>query len=71
MPRYRLLVCVRVRAGARNVEKARVYLQTAVDYGLISSEAARRLQVVELDLTQPGTIAPAIGTAAKVGAGLG
>lgn len=57
---------LRVRAGVRNPEKAAEYLRTAVDYGLLPADAARRVTFVPVDLTKPDTIAPAIGNAAKV-----
>ena len=60
-------VSCRVRAGARNVEKAQKYLKIAISFGLIAPEAARRLSIVEVDLTDEETIAPAIGKAGKVG----
>jgi nucleoside-diphosphate-sugar epimerase len=58
---------LRVRAGVRDATKAAEYLRTAVGYGLLPADAARRVQLVELDLTDPDTIAPAIGNAGKVG----
>ncbi|BDA45967.1 probable protein TIC 62, chloroplastic at N-terminal half [Coccomyxa sp. Obi] len=57
---------LRVRAGVRDAEKAAEYLRTAVSYGLLPTDAARRVALVPLDLTDPDTITPAIGNAAKV-----
>ena len=56
----------RVRAGVRNLDKADTFLAIAASYGLLSAEELGRLQVVECDLERPDTIAPAIGSAAKV-----
>jgi len=60
-----LLGC-RVRAGVRDTEKAQGFLQTAKEYGIISPDAAKRLTLVPVDLTDIDTIAPAIGNAGKV-----
>ncbi len=57
---------LRVRAGVRDTEKAAEYIRTAVSYGLLPTDAARRVALVPLDLTDPDTIVPAIGNAAKV-----
>lgn len=57
---------LRVRAGVRNPEKAAEYLRTAVAYGLLPSDAARRVTLVSVDLTKPDTIPTAIGNASKV-----
>jgi len=56
----------RVRAGVRDTEKAQGFLQTAKEYGIISPDAAKRLTLVPVDLTDIDTIAPAIGNAGKV-----
>jgi len=56
---------VQVRAGVRNVAKAREYLQTATSYGLLPSDAIKRVQLVEVDITDPDSIGPAIGNASK------
>lgn len=57
----------RVRAGVRNVEKAEGYLKTALEYGIIPADAAKRLTVVPVDLTDVDTLTGAIGNAGKVG----
>ena len=57
---------MQVRAGVRNVAKASEYLQTATSYGLLPADASRRVQLVEVDITQPDSIPPAIGNASKV-----
>ena len=56
---------MQVRAGVRNVAKATEYLQTATTYGLLPSDANRRVQLVEVDITDPDSIGPAIGNASK------
>ena len=56
----------RVRAGVRDVEKAQGYIDTAVAYGLLPRDAARKIALVEYDITDPDTIPSAIGNAAKV-----
>jgi hypothetical protein len=55
-----------VRAGVRDVEKAETSLQVAAQYGIISSEQLKNVQVVQFDLSAPESIAPAIGNANKV-----
>ena len=55
-----------VRAGVRDVEKGKQSLQVASQYGIITSEQLKRVQVVEFDLTDVDTITPAIGNANKV-----
>ena len=57
---------MQVRAGVRDVAKASEYLQTATSYGLLPADASRRVQLVEVDITQPDSIPPAIGNASKV-----
>ena len=57
---------LRVRAGVRNPETAAGYLQTAVAYGLLPPDAARRVQLVPADLTQPDSLPDAIGNASRV-----
>jgi len=56
---------MQVRAGVRNVAKATEYLQTATSYGLLPSDASKRVQLVEVDITDPDSIGPAIGNASK------
>ena len=58
---------LQVRAGVRDVAKATEYLQTATSYGLLPSDASKRVQLVQVDITDPDSIAPAIGSASKVG----
>ena len=57
---------LRVRAGVRNPETAGEFLQAAVAYGLLPADAARRVQLVPVDITQPDTLPSAIGNAGKV-----
>ena len=57
---------MQVRAGVRDVAKASEYLQTATSYGLLPADASRRVQLVEVDITQPDSIPPAIGNASRV-----
>jgi uncharacterized protein YbjT (DUF2867 family) len=57
---------LRVRAGVRNPEAAAGYLQAAVAYGLLPPDAARRVQLVPADITQPDSLPSAIGNASKV-----
>jgi hypothetical protein len=56
----------RVRVGVRSTDKAQAYLDTAMAYGLLPKGAERRVQIVEYNVTQPDTIAAAIGSASKV-----
>ena len=56
---------IRVRAGVRDTAKAGDYVRTAVAYGLLPADAARRVQLVKVDLTRPETITAAIGNASK------
>ena len=56
----------RVRAGVRDVEQAQSYIATAVAYGLLPRDAARKIALTEYDITDPDTIPAAIGNAAKV-----
>ena len=65
--RQLLLSGFKVRAGARNTERAREYAELAVSLGLLSPDAAKRLQVVTVDLEEEDTILAAIGNAGKVG----
>lgn len=57
---------LQVRAGARDVEKARAYVETALSCGLLPADARRRLEIVPLDIRNPVSIAPALGLAGKV-----
>ena len=50
----------------RDLAKATDYLQTATSYGLLPVDANRRVQLVQVDITDAGSIAPAIGNASKV-----
>lgn len=56
----------KVRAGVRSTAKARGFLETAVSYGLLPADAARRVQLVEVDLTNADEIPGAIGSAGRV-----
>lgn len=55
-----------VRAGVRDVEKAKQSLDVAAQYGIIPSDKLKLVTVVPFDLTDPSTIAAAIGNANKV-----
>ncbi len=55
-----------MRAGVRNVEVAQSYIDTAVAYGLLPRDAARKIQLVQCDVTDPDSLPAAIGAAAKV-----
>lgn len=50
----------------RDVAKASEYLQTATAFGLLPQDASRRVQLVQVDITDPDSIGPAIGGASKV-----
>ena len=54
-----------MRAGARDVAKAQNYVASAREFGLLAGDAARRLEVVLVDLTDESSIAAAIGSAGK------
>lgn len=64
--RQLLLAGFKVRAGARNTEKAQQYSKLAEDFGIVGSDALKRLQIVQVDLEDTSTIINAIGPAAKV-----
>ena len=57
---------LKVRAGARKPEEARDLVKSAIQYGLLTGEQARRLTVVPVDLEDEDSIAPAVGNAARV-----
>lgn len=56
----------KVRAGARNTQKAQDYVDYATSLGLLSGDAAKRLQIVPVDLEDPGSISAALGNATRV-----
>lgn len=58
---------LKVRAGARDPEEARRLVKAATDYGILPADAARRLTVVPVDLEDEDSIAPAVGSAGRVG----
>ena len=60
----------KVRAGARNVSKAQNYVDVASSLGLLSSDAVKRLQIVPVDLEDPGSISAALGGATRVNCSL-
>lgn len=62
---------LKVRAGVRDVPQAQEYLDIAIAYGLLPKDASRRISLVQCDVTQPETLLPAIGTAAKVVSAIG
>ncbi len=55
-----------VRAGVRSADKAAEWKSLATQYGIITTEQARKLAIVEFDLTEPDSIAPALGNASRV-----
>ena len=57
---------IKVRAAARNPDKARQLVKTATEYGILPADAARRITVVPVDLEDADSIAPALGNAGKV-----
>lgn len=61
-----LLAGFKVRAGARNTDKAQGYAKLAEEFGIVSSDAVKRLQIVPVDLEETETIISAIGNAGKV-----
>jgi len=61
-----LLAGFKVRAGARNTDKAQEYADLALSLGVVSPDAAKRLQIVAVDLEEEDTIVAAIGNAGKV-----
>ena len=62
---------LKVRAAARNTARGQTFLDTAVDIGALPADAARRVSVVEVDLTNPDDIRAALGGASKVGSARG
>lgn len=58
---------VKVRAAARNTARGQAFLDTAVGIGALPADAAGRVSVVEVDLTNGEDIRAAIGGASKVG----
>jgi uncharacterized protein YbjT (DUF2867 family) len=61
-----LLAGFKVRAGARNTDKAQEYAELAVKLGVLSKDVIKRLQIVVVDLEETDTIVAAIGNAGKV-----
>jgi len=61
-----LLAGFKVRAGARNTDKAQEYADLAVNLGVLSAAVIKRLQIVAVDLEEVDTIVAAIGNAGKV-----
>ena len=61
-----LLAGFKVRAGARNTAKARESAELATSLGILPASAAKRLEVVLVDLEREDTILSAIGDAGKV-----
>ncbi|KAK9844034.1 hypothetical protein WJX81_002489 [Elliptochloris bilobata] len=57
---------VKVRAAARSAPRGQAFLDTAASIGALPADAARRVSVVEVDLTQPEDIRAALGGASKV-----
>ena len=65
--RQLLLAGFKVRAGARNTDKAQSYAKLAEELGIVDSDAIKRLQIVPVDLEDTSTIVRAIGNAGRVG----
>ena len=61
----------RVRAGVRNQDKFQQYIETSLQYEMLTKEELQRLEIVQFDVTDPETIRPALGNAAKVVCALG
>jgi uncharacterized protein YbjT (DUF2867 family) len=57
---------LRVRAGARDPARAQAMLASAAGLGLLPADAARRVSVVAVDLTDAGAIGAALGGASRV-----
>ena len=57
---------LKVRAAARDTARGQAFLDTAVGIGALPGDAARRVSVVEVDLTNADDIRAAIGGASKV-----
>jgi len=57
---------LRVRAGARDPARAQAMLASAAGLGLLPANAARRVSVVAVDLTDAGAIGAALGGASRV-----
>ena len=64
--RQLLLEGFNVRAGARNTKKAEEYVELAISLGILTTESAKRLKIVSVDLEDKQTIVPAIGNAGMV-----
>ena len=64
--RQLLLAGFKVRAGARNLDKAQNYANLAEEFGIVGSDAIKRLQIVPVDLEDTSTIVSAIGNAGRV-----
>lgn len=64
--RQLLLAGFKVRAGARNLDKAQSYANLAEEFGIVGSDAIKRLQIVPVDLEDTSTIVAAIGNAGRV-----
>ena len=64
--RQLLLAGFKVRAGARNLDKAQSYANLAEEFGIVGSDAIKRLQIVPVDLEDTSTIVNAIGNAGRV-----
>lgn len=61
-----LMKGLNVRAGVRNVQKAQNFVNLASQYGILPSNAGRRIKLVEYDLSDEGSVANAIGNAGRV-----
>jgi hypothetical protein len=56
----------KVRAGARNVDKARKELEGAVEEGFLTAQQAGKIQVVPFDLEDESSIEEALRGVTKV-----
>eukprot|EP00892_Ulva_mutabilis_P006057 jgi/Ulvmu1/3823/UM018_0034.1 len=67
--------CVRagftVRAGVRNIDKGNELIETAKQYNVLTPAELKRINLVQYDLLDRDTIAPAIGNAACVVCAIG
>ena len=58
---------IKVRAAARSAARGQELLDIAAGIGALPADAARRVSIVEVDLTNPEDIRAAVGSASKVG----
>ena len=56
-----------IRAGVRDKASAQLLIDQAVTDGHLSLNESRRIQMVEIDLTEPSTLPSALSGVTKVG----